>query len=168
MFNKRIWFVLLTLILSSAYAQITLSGDARLRPRFDVKDNGAYGTKSEDFYYYYRARLLVEASIGDGYFFKTRLGHNGAAYWVGKFGSGDLPSSLSNPNAGRGHVDFMELYFGHTGEKFGWSGGIIPVKHNPMLDIHYYPTIILDKAWDTYNNNAAHGFDFNINWLGMY
>ncbi|MBT7830298.1 MAG: hypothetical protein HN708_08535 [Candidatus Marinimicrobia bacterium] len=35
-----------------------------------------------------------------------------------------------------------------------------------MLDIHYYPEIILDKAWDTYNNNAAHGFDFNYKLAG--
>ncbi|NQT63152.1 MAG: hypothetical protein HQ556_09375 [Candidatus Marinimicrobia bacterium] len=166
MLNKTFWFVLITLIVSSVYAEITLSGDARLRPRFDVKDNGEYGTQSEDFYYYYRARLMVNADIGDGYFFNTRLGHNGATYWIGKFGSGDTPSSLSNPNAGRGSVDFMELYFGHKGKKFGWSGGIIPIPHNPILDIHYYPNIILDKAWDTYNNNAAHGFDFNYKLAG--
>jgi hypothetical protein len=60
----------------------------------------------------------------------------------------------------------MELYFGHKGKKFSWSGGIIPVPHNPVLDIHYYPEIILDKAWDTYNNNAAHGFDFNYKLAG--
>ena len=166
MFNKKIWFVLFTLILSSVYAEITLSGDARLRPRFDLKDNGEFGTKTEDFYYYYRARLMIKADIGDGYFFNTRLGHNGAAYWIGKFGTGTAPNSLSNPSAGRGSVDFMELYFGHKGRKFGWSGGIIPVPHNPVLDIHYYPNIILDKAWDTYNNNAAHGFDFNYKLAG--
>jgi hypothetical protein len=166
MFNKKIWFVLFALIVSSVYAEITLSGDARLRPRFDVKDNGEYGTKSEDFYYYYRARLMIEANIGDGYYFNTRLGHNAATYWIGKFGTGTAPNSLSNPSAGRGSVDFMELYFGHKGKKFGWSGGIIPVPHNPMLDIHFYPNIILDKAWDTYNNNAAHGFDFNYKLAG--
>ena len=161
MLNKKIWFVLFTLIFSGVYAEITLSGDARLRPRFDLKDNGEYGTKSEDFYYYYRARLMIKADIGDGYYFNTRLGHNAAAYWTGKFGTGTTPNSLSNPSAGRGSVDFMELYFGHKGKNFSWSGGIIPVPHNPMLDIHYYPNVILDKAWDTYNNNAAHGFDFN-------
>ena len=166
MLNKKLWFGLFIVILSSAYAEIKLSGDARLRPRFDVKDNAEYGTKSEDFYYYYRARLMIEANIGDGYFFNTRLGHNGASYWIGKFGTGKTPSSLSNPNAGRGTVDFMELYFGHKGKKFSWAGGIIPVRHNPLLDIHYYPTIILDKAWDIYNNNAAHGFDLNYKLAG--
>jgi hypothetical protein len=163
---KKIWFILIILLISGVYAEITLSGDARLRPRFDVKDSGEYGTQSEDFYYYYRARLMIKADIGNGYFFNTRLGHNGAAYWIGKFGTGDTPSNLSNPNAGRGSVDFMELYFGHKGKKFGWSGGIIPIKHNPVLDIHYYPTLVLDKPWDIYNNNAAPGFDFNYKFAG--
>jgi hypothetical protein len=166
MLNKKLWLLVIMLFLTNAYAEITFSGDARIRPRFDVKDNGEYGTTSEDFYYYYRARLMIKADIGDGYFFNTRLGHNAGAYWTGKFGTGSLPSSLSNPNAGRGTVDFMELYFGHVGENFGWSGGIIPVSHNPVLDIHFYPEIILDKAWDTYNNNAAHGFDLNYKLAG--
>ena len=161
MLHKKRWILIFILLISNVYAEITFSGDARLRPRFDVKDNGEYGTKSEDFYYYYRARLMIKADIGDGYFFNTRLGHNGSAYWTGKFGTGVTPSSLSNPSAGRGSVDFMELYLGHQGEKFSWSGGIIPVPHNPALDIHFYPELILDKAWDTYNNNAAHGFDLN-------
>ncbi len=163
---KKIWFILIILLVSGAYAEVTLSGDARLRPRFDVQDYGEYGTKSEDFYYLYRARLMIKANIGDGYFFNTRLGHNGGTYWIGKFGTGTLPSSLSNPSAGRGSVDFMELYFGHEGQKFGWSGGIIPLPHNPMLDIHYYPSIILDKAWDNYNNSASHGFDLNYKLAG--
>jgi hypothetical protein len=161
MLNKKLLFGILIIMLSSVYAQVKLTGDARVRPRFDVKDNGEYGTKSEDFYYYYRARLMIEANIGGGYYFNTRLGHNAAAYWTGKFGTGVTPSSSSIPGAGRGSVDFMELYFGHKGKKLGWSGGIIPVKHNPMLDIHYYPEIMLDKAFDTYSNNAAHGFDVN-------
>jgi hypothetical protein len=63
--------------MSVSYAEITLSGDARLRPRFDLKDNGEFGTKSEDFYYYYRARLMIKADIGNGYYFNTRLGHDG-------------------------------------------------------------------------------------------
>ena len=65
MLNKKMWFVIFTLIVSSVYAEITLSGDARLRPRFDLKDNGEYGNKSEDFYYYYRARLMIKADISD-------------------------------------------------------------------------------------------------------
>ena len=166
MLSKKFFIGLFIIMLSSAFAEIKLTGDARLRPRFDVKDSGEYGTKSEDFYYYYRARLMIEANIGGGYYFNTRLGHNGGAYWVGKFGTGTTPSASSIPNAGRGSVDFMELYFGHKGKKLSWSGGIIPVKHNPMLDIHYYPEIILDKAWDNYSNNAAHGFDLNYKLAG--
>ena len=121
MLSKKFFIGLFIIMLSSAFAEIKLTGDARLRPRFDVKDSGEYGTKSEDFYYYYRARLMIEANIGGGYYFNTRLGHNGASYWVGKLGTGTTPSSSSISSAGRGSVDFMELYFGHKGKKLSWS-----------------------------------------------
>ncbi len=159
------WLIVLILLVSGVYADITFSGDARVRPRLDIKDNGAYGNQTNDIYYLYRARILLAADIGDGYFFKTRLGHNGVAYWVGKFGTGDLPGS-STTNAGRGSVDFMELYFGHNGASFGWAAGLIPVGHNPLKDIHFYPSKPLDLPWVIFGNNAAHGFDFNYKLAG--
>ena len=159
------WLIVLILIITGVFADVTISGDARVRPRLDIKDNGTYGNKTNDIYYLYRARILISADIGEGYFFKTRLGHNGVAYWVGKFGTGALPSS-STSNAGRGSVDFMELYFGHNGESFGWSAGLIPVGHNPLKDLHFYPTKPLDIPWVIFGNNAAHGFDFNYKLAG--
>ncbi|MBL7026749.1 MAG: hypothetical protein ISR87_15000, partial [Candidatus Marinimicrobia bacterium] len=95
------------LTLTAAFADITFSGDARVRPRLDVTDQGDYGNNSSDFYYLYWARLNVLAKIGDGYFFKTQLAHNGAGSFVGKFGTGTLPSSASISSGGRGTVDFM-------------------------------------------------------------
>jgi len=159
------WLIVLMLLITGVYADITISGDARVRPRIDVIDNGEFGNKTTDAYYLYRARILIAADIGEGYFFKTRLGHNGVAYWIGKFGTGDLPSS-STSNAGRGSVDFMEVYFGHNGETFGWSAGLIPVAHNPLKDIHFYPTKPLDLPWVIFGNTAAHGFDLNYKLAG--
>lgn len=167
MSKPSIYLISIFLFFTCVFAEVSITGDARVRPRLDIMDNGAYGIKSEDFYYYYRARILIAADIGDGYFFNTRLGHNGTTSKIGEFGTGLTPSSTSVPGAGRGSVDFMEMYFGHTGEKFGWSAGIIPITHNPLLDIHYYPSIILDKPWDTYNNNAAHGFNLNYKFAGQ-
>ncbi len=162
-----IWPIVLMLIITGVYAEVTISGDARVRPRLEITDNREYGNHVSDCYYYYRARLLLSADIGDGYFFKTRLGHNGVAYWIGKFGEGDrLYPNISVPGAGRGSVDFMELYFGHNGDTFGWSAGIIPVAHNPMLDIHFYPTRMVDIPWLIFNNGAAHGFDLNYKIAG--
>ena len=151
----------LTLIATSALPAITFSGDARVRPRLDITDQGAYGNNSSDFCYLYWARLDINASIGDGYYFKTQLAHNGAGLFVGKFGTGTLPSSVSISSGGRGTVDFMLVYFGHDGERFSWSTGLIPVAGDIFLDAQFYPIKPLDIPWILFNNNAAYGADFN-------
>jgi len=153
--------LILVLTMATAYADITFSGDARVRPRMDVKTYGENAEKTvTDNYYYYRARLNVMANMSEGYYFKTQLGTNGVATWTGKFGTGSTPSGSSIPSAGRGTLSFLQLYFGHKGDAFGWSAGIIPVSGNSMTDFHYYPTIALDIPWVIYNNSAASGFNF--------
>ena len=156
----------MTLMLAGAYADITLSGDARVRPRLDIIDLGSYGNQTDNVYYFYRARLNVAADIGDGYFFKTKIGYNGAANFA-KFGTGTVPiSSLSIASAGRSELSYMEVYFGHQDESYGWSAGIIPVPHNPLYDMHFYPNLMANIPWLLYNNEAAPGFDFNYTLAG--
>ncbi|MCF7809170.1 MAG: hypothetical protein K9N38_11685 [Candidatus Marinimicrobia bacterium] len=164
--SARILLVLLLLI-SFTYADISISGDARVRPRWDMNDAGDYGNKTTDIYYFYWARLDIKADIGDGYFFKTRLAHNGAGNFIGKFGTGDLPSSVSYKNAGRGTVDFLLAYFGYQGKTYGWSTGLLPVPGSLLIDAHFYPIKPLDIPWILFNNNAAHGFNFNYRFLGQ-
>ena len=164
-------FLMLIFVVTASYAQITITGDARVRPRMDIKTYGDYPSngmdKTHNNYYLYRARILLSADIGDGYYFKTRLGHNWIAYWAGFFGTGTKPHALSLAAAGRSSVDFMELYFGHTGEQFSWSAGLIPVEGNPLKDIHFYPTLMVDLPYLIFNNNAAHGFNFNYKLAGQ-
>ncbi|NQV42993.1 MAG: hypothetical protein HQ506_11625 [Candidatus Marinimicrobia bacterium] len=152
--------ILLTIIITGAYADIIMTGDARVRPRLDIVDLGSYGNRTDNIYYFYRARLNIAADIGDGYFFKTQLGYNGAANFA-KFGTGTLPTGISLPSAGRSEVSFMEVYFGHQSKTYGWAAGIIPVPHNPLLDMHFYPGKMANIPWILYNNAAASGFDFN-------
>ena len=152
--------IILTLILTGAYADITMTGDARVRPRLDIVDLGSYGNRTDNIYYFYRARLNIAADIGDGYFFKTKLGYNGAANFT-KFGTGTLPTGISLSSAGRSSLSFMEVYFGHQSKTYGWAAGIIPVPHNPLLDMHFYPGKMANIPWLLYNNAAASGFDFN-------
>ena len=64
---KKIIF--LTLILNLCFSDIFFSGDARFRPRYDIKENGDNSSTS-DLYYLYRARLNVKSDIGDGCFFQ--------------------------------------------------------------------------------------------------
>jgi hypothetical protein len=152
--------IILTIILTGAYAEITMTGDARVRPRLDIVDLGSYGNRTDNVYYFYRARLNVAADIGEGYFFKTKLGYNGAANFA-KFGTGTLPTGISLSSAGRSPLSFMEVYFGHQRKTYGWAAGIIPVPHNPLLDMHFYPGKMANIPWLLYNNAAASGFDFN-------
>ena len=152
--------ILLTIIYTGAYADIVMTGDARVRPRRDIVDLGRYGNRTDNIYYFYRARLNVAADIGDGYFFKTKLGYNGAANFA-KFGTGTLPTGISLSSAGRSPLSFMEVYFGHQSKTYGWAAGIIPVPHNPLLDMHFYPGKMANIPWLLYNNAAASGFDFN-------
>jgi hypothetical protein len=152
--------IILTIIINGAYADITMTGDARVRPRLDIVDLGSYGNRTDNIYYFYRARLNVAADIGDGYFFKTKLGYNGAANFA-KFGTGTLPTGISQSSAGRSPLSFMEVYFGHQSKTYGWAAGIIPVPHNPLLDMHFYSGKMANIPWLLYNNAAASGFDFN-------
>ena len=157
--------ILLTLVIAGVYADITMTGDARVRPRLDIVDLGSYGNRTDNIYYFYRARLNVAADIGEGYFFKTKLGYNGAANFA-KFGTGTLPTGISLASAGRSPLSFMEVYFGHQSKTYGWAAGIIPVPHNPLLDMHFYPGKMANIPWLLFNNAAAPGFDFNYRLAG--
>jgi hypothetical protein len=152
--------IILTIILTGAYADISMTGDARVRPRLDIIDLGSSVNRTDNIYYFYRARLNIAADIGEGYFFKTKLGYNGAANFA-KFGTGTLPTGISLASAGRSPLSFMEVYFGHQSKSYGWAAGIIPVPHNPLLDMHFYPGKMANIPWLLYNNAAASGFDFN-------
>lgn len=147
-------------------AQISLSGDARVRARFDVKDYGNYGNTTRNIYYNYRARINLDANIGDGWFFNTMLATNGVAFWTGKFGEGSKPSTVSMNNAGRGSVDFVFLYLGMKRDKWGFEVGAIPLYSldNPLLDIHFYPELMVDIPFYIYSNMGAHGLHLYRNW----
>jgi hypothetical protein len=164
--TSSIILLLLVLLTGNVFAEISITGDARVRPRLDITDQGAFGVNSQDMYYLYWARINLKASIGEGYFFKTQLAHNGAGSFVGKFGTGTLPSSVSYSSGARGSVDFMLLYFGREGHRLGWSAGIIPVRGDIFLDAHFYPVKPLDIPWILFNNNAASGFDLNYKLAG--
>ncbi|MCF7824736.1 MAG: hypothetical protein K9N35_11260 [Candidatus Marinimicrobia bacterium] len=153
--------LIMLILVTGAMADITINGDARVRPRLDITDQGAYGSKTSDLYYLYWVRLNVNADIGSGYYFNTQLAHNGAGSFIGKFGTGTLPSSVSYSSGGRGTVDFALAYFGHNGKRFSWSTGLIPVPGDIFLDAHFYPIKPLDIPWILFNNNGAFGADLN-------
>lgn len=169
-FMQRLLFLIVFITASVlAVAQVKISGDARIRPRYDVNDKSfSGGSRTEDFYYMYRARLRVTADIDNGWFFSSMLSHNGISdYSV--FGKGDYPdvsgvpqsttSPSSNEGARRATISFMELYFGKEIKEYGFRAGLIPLGSiaNPMYDLHYYPAKMVDIPHAILNTDAAYG-----------
>ena len=167
--------IFLALSLSFIIADINISGDARIRPRLDIKDSGGdYGASSTDLYYLYRARLNINADIGDGWFFKSKIGTNDVASIVklgveGTFADATgSSSSAGNSNSARPRLSFLNLYYGFKKDNFGFWGGAIPISHNSALDIHFYPNKIVDVPFLLWNNASTTGFAgyvYKLNWF---
>jgi hypothetical protein len=152
---------------SDAAAQVTFAGDARFRPRLDLDDrtnDPAAGYEMARFYYQYRLRLDMTGAIGEGYYVKSRLAHNGIAFYS-RGGRGELPdvmggaNTISEPMATRNTVDFMYMYVGRATPTFGFDLGLIPVPGfgNPLWDLHYYPNLMIDVPYFIWNTDGGFG-----------
>ncbi len=176
---KKIIFLLTCLSVVSA--QIDFSGDARIRPRLDIKDYGS-NKSSMDLYYLYRARLNIDADIGGDWFFKAKIGTNDLAgmttmgeskyeFVYYKDEDKDIPSTyyLDGYEIGdRPKISFLNLYYGFKKENFGFWGGALPISYTPALDIHFYPDKVVDIPWLVYSNSSAIGFSgyiYQMNWF---
>ena len=160
--------ILCLISFSFLMSTIHINGDARIRPRYDIKENGDNSSTS-DFYFLYRARLNVKADIGEGWFFKTKLGTSSVA-GMSKMGSdGDGPGLISSY---RPNLSFMELYFGNMSDNWGFWAGVLPLKYNPILDLHFYSDKLIDIPFMLFNNSATTGFsgyrnilNHKLNWF---
>ena len=171
---KRLIFLL---IVSLSFAAIEFSGDARFRPRLDVNEYGYESQneqfdsgKTSDLYYLYRARINMNVDIGDGWFFKSKLGTNSVAGMTKMPGGNVLTSQ--NPNAARPNINFLELYYGYAKEDCGFWVGAFPLKYTPALDLHFYSDKLVDIPFILYNNSSINGFagyqvikDKKVNWF---
>lgn len=147
-------------------ASITFSGSARVRPRYDLKvykNNNTDVTYKGDTYFQYRAKLNIKGNLGAGYFFKGQLSHNSPANWSTMGDGSGLPSTSSVGSAQSPAIAFTELCLGYKGDKFGYRLGRFAFAHNTLLDIHYYPTKLLDIPFFIFNNNAITGAELNYN-----
>jgi len=154
------------LIVNTLSASISFSGSARVRPRYDLKiyqeSNGDI-TQSGDLYFQYEAKLNIKADMGGGYFFNGQIAHNSLANWSQMGDGKDLPSTSSDGSAQAPSIAFNEISIGYRGEKTGYRLGRISYAHNTLLDIHYYPTKLLDIPFFIYNNNAFTGAELTYN-----
>jgi hypothetical protein len=165
--SMKKYFLLTMVILlcvQIGYADIEFSGSACVRPRYDFK---IYKTSSDntiykcDMYFDYRAKLNIKGTLGSGYFFKGQISHNSPANWS-KMGDGSgLPSTFSQGSGQSPSIAFTELCLGYQGEKLAYKLGRFTYAHNTALDIHYYPTKLLDIPFFIFNNNAITGAEFS-------
>jgi len=147
--------ILLSIIaLSFLMSEIQFNGDARFRPRYDIKENGD-GSSTADLYYMYRARLNMKADIGEGWFFNSKLGMNqisGHAK-LGQVYDDEAISYTYKPT-----MSFMELYFGQMKDDWGFWAGIFPLQYNPSLDLHFYDDKLVDIPFALLSNGSIGGF----------
>ena len=159
--KKYLWFVMVVLLSTQiGFASIKFSGSARVRPRYDLKiykvgtDDVTY---KGDMYFQYRAKLNINGTLGDKFFFKGQISHNSPANWSIMGDGSDLPSTSAVGSGQSQSIAFTELCLGYNGEKFGYKLGRFSFAHNTLLDIHYYPTKLLDIPFFIFNNNAITG-----------
>tara|TARA_Y100001934_G_scaffold213583_1_gene252923 strand:- start:248 stop:1372 length:1125 start_codon:yes stop_codon:yes gene_type:complete len=153
-------------------SDIQFSGDARFRPRYDIKENGD-GSSTSDLYYMYRARLNMKADIGDGWFFNTQLGAANTAGMTTMGVDEDITAwGPGNQNSNRPPVNFMQLYFGSMKDDWGFWAGAFPLKYNPSLDLHFYSDKLVDIPFALFNNSSTTGFagyksmyGYKLNWF---
>lgn len=157
--------MLLVILSADIFAQIKINGDARFRPRWDVDDRTeAGGTQKSDLYYMYRIRLNLKADIGDGYYFSSKLAHNGIAFY-GKAATGlsaDVFGAYGKDyreNGRRMSVDFMEAYGGRNTPDFGFKLGLFGVGSfsNIIYDVHYMPSLMIDIPFFIFNADGLYG-----------
>ena len=146
-------------------ADLHISGDARVRPRYDIKEN-TDGSSTSDLYYLYRARLNMKADIGDGWFLNTKLGTNSVAGMT-KMGTLSEESYTFKPS-----ISFMEIYFGSMKDDWGFWAGAFPLKYNSGLDLHFHSDKLVDIPFALFNNSSTTGFagyktlmDHKLNWF---
>lgn len=157
---RKILFIFLIALTFSQAQNIKIFGDATVRPRFDANHNGAYGTSSDDFQYLYRIRLNIRSEIGDGWMMQTQLAHAGfGAFAFAGFERTEYRIPQSVDGALRPGVHFMQMYFGKESEKWSFTAGLIPVDglENPLFDVHYYPSKIIDIPYALFSVNGAVG-----------
>ncbi len=161
---KKLFSILTALLVigfwANTSAQVKISGDLQVRPRYDMKDYGDYGGVKNDMYYMYRAQINFKADIGDGWYTNIRLGHYNYAGYTFTNGLEITRQYLPNPT-----VNFNLACFGYKTKNYGVGGGIYPINgiKNPMLDLHYYPTSPVDIPFAIKQLNNVFGFQGWVN-----
>ena len=156
--------LVLTMLPITAFSQAKISGDVRVRPRMDVTDADGSGgddavTKQLILYW---GRLNVDADIGGGWSFHSKLASNWVGHWSGYMGSQEVGNDVGLGND-RPTISWMELSFGKKTDNWGFRAGNLPLNGvaNHIVDLHYYATSRgpVDIPWAIYHVQSIQGIN---------
>ena len=160
--------LVLTMLPITAFSQAKISGDVRVRPRMDVTDADGSGgddavTKQLILYW---GRLNVDADIGGGWSFHSKLASNWVGHWAGYMGSQEVGNDVGLGND-RPTISWMELSFGKKTDNWGFRAGNLPLNGvtNHIVDLHYYATSRgpVDIPWAIYHVQSIQGINGFVN-----
>jgi hypothetical protein len=147
------------MLLTTVFAQAKITGDVRVRPRMDTSEDGS-GELHNKIYTLYWGRLNVDADIGGGWSFHSKLATNWVGHWSGVMGENTQKGGTSG-FVDRPTVSLMEISMGKNAGNWGFRAGNLPLNGvaNHIVDLHYYPTNPVDIPWAIYHLQSIQGFD---------
>ncbi len=152
------------MLITTVFAQAKITGDVRVRPRIDIKSTDGEETSNQSLILYW-GRLNVDADIGGGYSFHTKLASNWVGHWAGYMGSQEAFPNAAGLGNDRPTITFMELSMSKNAGNWGVSAGNLPLNGvaNHIVDLHYYPTSPVDIPWAIKHVQSFQGFSGFVN-----
>jgi hypothetical protein len=158
------------MLLTTVFAQAKITGDVRVRPRMDTSEDGS-GELHNKIYTLYWGRLNVDADIGGGWSFHSKLATNWVGHWSGVMGENTQKGGTVNSDGesvqfvDRPTVSLMEISMGKNAGNWGFKAGNLPLNGvaDHIVDLHYYPKSPVDIPWAIYHLQSIQGINGFVN-----
>ena len=149
------------MLLTTVFAQAKITGDVRVRPRMDVTTADAETDAVTKNYVLYWGRLNVDADIGGGWSFHSKLATNFVGHWSGYWGENtQVGAEMVHGFVDRPAISWMEISMGKNAGNWGFKAGNLPLNGvaDHIVDLHYYPTAPVDIPWAISHVQSIQGF----------
>ncbi len=150
------------MLITTVFAQAKITGDVRVRPRMDVTTADAETDAVTKNYVLYWGRLNVDADIGGGWSFHSKLATNFVGHWSGYWGENtQVGAEMVHGFVDRPAISWMEISMGKNAGNWGFKAGNLPLNGvaNHIVDLHYYPTAPVDIPWAIYHSQSIQGIN---------
>ena len=153
------------MLITTVFAQAKITGDVRVRPRMDVTTADADADAVTKQYLLYWGRLNVDADIGGGWSFHSKLATNWVGHWSGVMGENTQKGVGYSGAQDRPTLSLMEISMNKNAGNWGFSAGNLPLNGvaNHIVDLHYYPTAPVDIPWAISHVQSIQGFSGFVN-----